>query len=92
MKNRLSDLNDHLFCQIERLNEEGITDETLEREHKRAEAIVAVADQIVANANLQIRAAEIVNRYGSNPETYLEKIHEASQPSLSPPKLNGTRQ
>ena len=90
MKNRLSDLNNHLFAQIERLSDEGISAEDLEREYKRAEAIVAVSDQIVQNANLQIRAAEIVNRYGINPEPYLETIHEPAHPSLSAPKPNGT--
>jgi cyanate lyase len=60
MKNRLSDLNDHLFAQIERLSEEGLTPEKLETEVKRGNAIVAVADQILRHASLQVQAAKIL--------------------------------
>ena len=50
MKNKLTDLNDHLFAQLERLSDEKLSGDDLEREHKRGEAIVAVADQIIRNA------------------------------------------
>ena len=35
MKNKLSDLNDHLFSQLERLSDEALTPEEIEREAKR---------------------------------------------------------
>ena len=56
MKNKLSDLNNHLFAQLERLGEEGMTAEQVDQEAKRAEAIVAISDQIVRNADLQLKA------------------------------------
>ena len=59
MKNRLSDLNNHLFAQIERLSDEDLTPEKIDQEAKRGEAIVAVADQIIRNASLQIQAAKL---------------------------------
>ncbi len=65
MKNKLSDLNDHLFAQMERLSVEGITPEQLEIEVKRAEAMVAVADQISSNADLQLRAARLFADHGA---------------------------
>ncbi len=65
MKNKLSDLNDHLFAQMERLSVEGITPEQLEIEVKRAEAMVAVADQISSNADLQLRAARLFADHGT---------------------------
>ncbi|HEY8358658.1 MAG TPA: hypothetical protein VIL30_14465 [Ramlibacter sp.] len=74
MKNRLSDLNNHLFAQLERLADEDLTPEQIDQEAKRGEAIVAVADQVIRNAALQIRAAELAAEYGSNPEPYLPQI------------------
>jgi len=71
MKNRLSDLNDHLFAQMERLADETLTPEQLDTEAKRGEAMVAVADQIIRNAALQVQAAKIASDYGSDPVPYL---------------------
>lgn len=64
MKNRLSDLNNHLFAQLERLSEEGMSAEQIERESQRTDAIVSVAEQIVRNANLQLKAATIIANHG----------------------------
>lgn len=57
-KNTLLDLNDHLFIQIERLNEEDITLDELEKELKRAKAITSVASDITKVADLVLRATE----------------------------------
>jgi hypothetical protein len=64
MKNKLADLNDHLFAQLERLSEEGMTAEQIENEAKRGEAIVSVADQIIRNADLTFKAATFVANHG----------------------------
>lgn len=64
MKNKLADLNDHLFAQLERLSEESLTPEKIEIEVKRGAAIVAVADQILRHATLQVHAAKIVADHG----------------------------
>lgn len=63
-KNKLSDLNDHLFAQLERLSDEGLTGEQLSDEVKRADAIVAIADQITGNADLQLKAAKLFAEHG----------------------------
>lgn len=74
MKNKLSDLNNHLFAQLERLGDEDLSPDQIETEAKRGEAIVGVADKIIRNAALQIEAAKLVSEYGSNPEPYLPQI------------------
>lgn len=58
MQNKLTDLNNHLFAQIERLNDEDLTGEKLESEIARAKAVTSVAGQIIQNGNLALRAAE----------------------------------
>jgi len=42
-RNKLSDLNDHLFEQLERLSDEDLTEEQLEKEIKRAKAVSGIA-------------------------------------------------
>lgn len=64
MKNKLSDLNNHLFAQLERLSGEDLTPEQIEQEAKRADAIVSVADQITRNADLQLKAAKLFADHG----------------------------
>lgn len=82
MKNRLSDLNNHLFAQIERLSEEDLTPEKIETEAKRGEAIVQVADTIIRNAALQIQAAKIAYEAGSDPVPYLPAPGVAAAPMI----------
>ena len=50
MKNKLSDLNDHLFMQLERLGDEELTSGQIDQEARRAEAMVSVADRVVNKA------------------------------------------
>jgi hypothetical protein len=64
MKNKLTDLNNHLFAQMERLSEEELTLEQIEQECKRADAIVAVSDQILQAANTQLKAATLIANHG----------------------------
>lgn len=78
MKNKLGDLNDHLFAQLERLADETLDPENLAREVDRAEAIVAVADQVVANKRLQLDAAKLWASHGDKIMPMLPQIGHAS--------------
>lgn len=71
MKNKLTDLNDHLFAQIERLADEDLKPAQLEAEVKRGNAIVAVADQILRHASLQVQAAKIMSDHGIDPTRHM---------------------
>lgn len=64
MKNKLTDLNDHLFAQLERLSDESMTPEQIEKEVTRAQAVVQVADCIVANAGVQLKAVQLAAEHG----------------------------
>lgn len=65
MKNKITDLNNHLFAQLERLGDESLTPEQIEAECKRAEAIADISDQLIKSANVSLRAAELVGEYGA---------------------------
>lgn len=79
MKNKLSDLNNHLFAQLERLADESMTAEGIEQEAKRAEAIVNVADQISRNADLQLKAAKLFADHGAQVLPMLPQIGKAQE-------------
>lgn len=65
MKNKLNDLNNHLFAELERLSDEELTQEELEKEISRADAITSVAEQIISNADTVLRAVKMQNEYGA---------------------------
>lgn len=52
MRNKAVDLNNLLFEQLERLNDEDLSEDALEKESKRARAMVSVASAIIENAHL----------------------------------------
>ena len=60
MRNKLSDLNDHLFAQIERLGDESTKGDALTEEIERSKALTNVAVSIVSNAALELKAVEIM--------------------------------
>jgi hypothetical protein len=74
MKNKLIDLNNHLFAQLERLGDEDLKVEDIEKEIRRTNAIVAVGEQIIENANLALKGAALVAEYGGNYEKMLPMI------------------
>lgn len=63
MSGKLSDLNDHLFAQLDRLKD-ATSPEQIEAEVSRTNAIVAVAEQITDGANLQLQAARLFHQAG----------------------------
>jgi hypothetical protein len=58
MKNKLVDLNNHLFAQLERLSDEELKGDELEEEIARAKAITVVSNQIIQNGALALKAEQ----------------------------------
>lgn len=64
MKNKLTDLNNHLFAQLERLGRDDLSGEKLEQEASRTDAIVKLSEQVINNAQIALSAAELVAKHG----------------------------
>ena len=64
MKNTLTDLNNYLFEQLERLNDDSLDTEQLERELKKTDAIVKIGDSIIRNGELAFRTMQHLDQYG----------------------------
>ena len=64
MKNTLSDLNNYLFESIERLVDDEMTEEQLNIEIKRSEAVQKVAKTIIENGTLALQTQKHFDEYG----------------------------
>lgn len=64
-RNKMEDLRDHLFAQMERLSEEDMTPEKLETELKRAEALKDVASQIISSAKVEVDFVKATGMIGT---------------------------
>jgi len=73
-KNKLGDLNDHLFAALERLADEDLTAEQIATEASRAQAIVALADQITENARTRLAGAKLFAEHGDKILPHLPNI------------------
>lgn len=63
-KNTLGDLNNHLFAQLEKLNDDDLIGEQLDNEVKRTESMVKISEQIIRNGELQLKAMQHMDEYG----------------------------
>lgn len=69
MKNTLGDLNNYLFAQIERLDDEQLSESEFDKELKRAKAINGIASAIINNARVVLEAKKFKDdSFESHPE------------------------
>jgi len=59
LKNTLLDLNNYLFEEIERLNDESLSTEQLQQEINRSKAIEGIAARAIDNAKVVLDAARV---------------------------------
>ena len=79
MKNKLINLNDHLFEQLERLNDEELTPEQLELEIRRGKAMADIGKVIVENVRVAVEGLKVVNEYGLAKEEVPEVLRIEGQ-------------
>ncbi len=78
MKNKLIDLNDHLFALLENLLDKDLKDEDLDNEIKRSKAVSAVAGQIIGAMTLALDAQKALG------DDKIKQIPEALTMSRAP--------
>lgn len=66
MKNKITDLNNILFEQLERLQDDSLSVEQVELEIKKSTAIDATARTILDMANLVLKAQQLNYEYNVN--------------------------
>lgn len=74
MKNKLSDLNDHLYAQLELMRDEDLSGTRIEQESLRSMAIVKLSGQILNVANTQLRIVKEIVEHGPVIEGILPQI------------------
>lgn len=79
MKNTLTDLNNHLFEQLERLNDESLTDEQIQREIQRTDAVTKIAESIIHNGELSLKAIKAQQDYLGGDDKKLPPMLEANK-------------
>ena len=65
MQNTPTDLNNHLFAQLERLGDEDLAGDKLQDEICRAKAVSDIATQIISNGSLVLKAKTFMHEYGA---------------------------
>ena len=79
MRNTLSDLNNYLFESIERITDDDLTDEQLEREIKRSDAVQKIAKTIIENGHLALSARKYIDDQGGGQTVELPMLGITSE-------------
>jgi len=63
---KLDDLNEYLFEELDRITNDDLSEEQLDKEIKRAASVTKIAQAIINNGNLALSAMNAANEYGFN--------------------------
>lgn len=74
MKNTLTDLNNYLFETLERLTDDSLTEEEMQKEITRSQAVTSVAETIIHNGELSLKAIRHAEEYGIGGENGNRKL------------------
>lgn len=82
-KNKIEDLRNHLFAQLERLSDDDLTMEQLHIELDRSAAITRVAASIIESAKVEVAYLDVVGGSGTG---FIPDIDIEPQKKLQKPK------
>lgn len=73
MKNKISDLRNHMFAALERLSAEDLTEEQVKTEISKAAAISELGKVIVDSAKTEVMYAKLTGKRSAEPTQFLEE-------------------
>ncbi len=80
MKNKIQDLRNHLFAQLEKLQDDEID---LNLEVQRANAMIGISSQIIDTAKVEFQMARLLVEQGNVIESEFFDIHEKDNKLLN---------
>jgi Tfp pilus assembly protein PilO len=69
-KNKLSDLRDHLFSALERIDDDQLNPEELDNEIKKANAVANLSSMIIQSAKIEVDFIKVTGRLDSKTELF----------------------
>lgn len=73
-KTTLNDLNEYLFQELDRLTNEDLSAEELDKEIKRSDALQKIAKTVIDNGTLALHAKKYLDEYGEGGNVELPLI------------------
>ena len=77
--NKLADLNNHLFEQLERLNDESLSTDELRKEVIRTKSMAHIASAIIGSGTLMLQAKKYSNEFGDKNMPDVLRIDEVKK-------------
>lgn len=78
-KTTLNDLNEYLFQEMDRLTNEDLSAEDLDKEIKRSDALQRIARTVIDNGSLALQAKKHLDEYGQGDKVELTLIGVTDQ-------------
>lgn len=66
--NSLADLNEYLFATLDAITNDDLTDEQLEREIHKAQAVTKISETVIRNGELALKTMQMMNEYNYETE------------------------
>lgn len=79
MNNNLESLNNYLFEELERLNDDEELKTNMDNEIKRAKAITSISTAIINNARVILEAKKYADEYGIENENQILKLSDGNE-------------
>lgn len=73
-KTTLNDLNEYLFQEMDRLTNEDLSPEDLDREIRRSDALQKIAKTVIDNGTLALQAKKHLDEYGQGDQVEIPLI------------------